>query len=259
MNSLLTVLRVEALKFRLSPVVWVASGALLVLVPLAAVGSYALTHMAAGTPAAMKAQAMLHGQGWEALYSLAAQVAAAAVVLGVGIVVSWCVGREFAEQTVVGLFAQPVPRARIALAKTLLVLAWATLLSLLLAGLVLLGGVLCGLPLAAGLSGAFRLAGLGLLSAGILPVAWVASAARGYLPGIGVVLFITVFSQFAVALGGGAWVPWAAPALWAGAGGQAVAAQVQPLQLLLPLLVGAASVAALLRWWNQAELGNARG
>lgn len=260
MNTLLTALRVESLKFRLAPVVWLTTLVMLVLVPLVTVGGYAVAHFAPGTPSALKAQAMMHGQGWEALYSLAAQAAGVVVALGVGIIISWCLGREFTEQTVVGLFAQPVPRARIALAKTLITLGWAAGVSLLITGLVLLGGSFSGLTLFGGLAGASKLLVLGLLvSAGMLPVAWVASAGRGYMPGVGAVLLITIVGQFATALGGGAWVPWTAPALWAGVTGPQAAAQVSLLQLLLPVLLGLLSVAALLHWWQKAELGNARG
>ncbi|GHF93247.1 hypothetical protein GCM10017783_01470 [Deinococcus piscis] len=259
MNGLLTALRVELLKFRLAPLVWLTTLSLVLLVPLISVGGYVLASTAPGTPTALKAQALMHGAGWEALYSLAAQVVAPALGLGVGTVASWCAGREFTEQTVVGLFAQPVPRAHIALAKALITLGWAAVLSLLAVGLVLLGGVLSGLTLHGSLPGAWKLLVMAVLVAvSMLPAAYVASAARGYLPGIGAVLGITVVSQFATALGGGAWVPWAAPALWAGIAGPVIAAQVSPLQLLLPALVGTLSIGALLHWWQYAELGNTR-
>lgn len=260
MNGLKVALKVESLKFRLSPVVWITTLVLLVLVPLVAVGGYELAHGSAVNPSALKARAMMQGEGWAGLFGLAAQVAGVAVFGGVGIVISWCLGREFAEQTVVGLFAQPVPRARIALAKTLVTLLWAAALSLLTGLLVYLGGIWLGLNATEGVNGTLKLVGLGLLmSVSSLPAAWVASAARGYLPGIGAVIGLVVFTQLAMAVGAGAWLPWAAPVLWSGAAGAQAAAQVTSLQLLLPALVGLGATLALCWWWQHAELGHARG
>lgn len=259
MTGISTALKVESLKFRLAPVVWVATFAVLALVPLLSVGAYGLVGSDAHSPSADKFRATMIGHGWEAIYSLATQVGGVAVLLGVGIVASWCLGREFTEQTVVGLFAQPVPRAQIALAKVSVTLLWALGLSVAVALLVLLGGTLQALTLSEGVRGALKLSALGvLMSLGALPAAWVASVARGYLPGIGAVLGIVILSQLATAFGGGAWVPWAAPVLWAGAAGKVAAEQITVPQLLLPALLGAGFSAALCWWWGQAELGNSR-
>ena len=73
-----------------------------------------------------------------------------------------------------------------------------------------------------------------------LPLAWVASARRGYLPAIDALLLIVVATQIITALGAGGWFPYAAPALWLGMGGHEAAATIGPIQLLLALPVSAA-------------------
>ncbi|HHU09490.1 MAG TPA: ABC transporter permease subunit [Intrasporangiaceae bacterium] len=252
--------RVEWLKFRSAPIVWVATIVMVVIGSLVSIGGYVSATHDPSSPAAAKAKALMQGSGWDGLFSLAAQGGGVVLGGGAGIVLAWCLGREFTEQTIVGLFAQPVPRGGIALAKMVLTLAWALGVSVVVACAVLAGGAAMGLPVADGIAPALRLVAIGLLgSLGMVPAAWVASLARGYLPGIGAVLGITVAAQFTTAFGGGAWVPWVAPTLWAGATGHAAAAQVSVLQLLLPVAIGLVSMAATLRWWEHAELGNSRG
>lgn len=248
-------LRVEALKLRRSAVAWVAAIAVTALVPLASGGFLALANGAAGGPLAAKARAMVFGDGWDALLGLAAQLEAGVGLLAFGVVVSWCVGREFTDGTIVGLFAQPVSRAAIAGAKAAVVLTWAASVSVSVALLTTAGGMLVGLS-PPEFGDFVRLFGLGLLCAvTALPAGWVATLARGYLGGILATLAAVIGTQFAVALGGGAWVPWAAPALWAGAAGPAAAESVTPSQLGLPLLVGALGVWLTCRAWARLQLG----
>ena len=87
-----------------------------------------------------------------------------------------------------------------------------------------------------------------------LPLALVASAGRGYLPGVGALLAIVVVTQIVTALGAGAWFPWAAPGLWSGLGGAELAAQVTPLQLAMPYLVGALGMSLAAWWWKHCEV-----
>jgi len=84
------------------------------------------------------------------------------------------------------------------------------------------------------------------LSAALLatPLAFIASAARGYLPAIAALILIVVITQILSVLGVGGWFPYAAPSLWAGMGDQAAAALISPQQLSLVPLTGAAGIAA---------------
>lgn len=87
-----------------------------------------------------------------------------------------------------------------------------------------------------------------------LPLALVASAARGYLAGVSALLGLVVTTQILVALGAGAWFPYASPGLWAGLGGPQLADDVTAAQLLLALPVGLAAAVATWWWWRSAKV-----
>lgn len=259
-GSMAAALAVEWLKLRRSPVAWTAGIAIVVLVPLVSLGGYALARAGASGPSATKARSMLVGEGWDALWCLAGQALPVSLLLGTGIVGSWCVGREFTDRTVGGLYATTVRREWVVAAKLLLVTMWATASSAVAATEVLIGGTALGLSPRDGFAAAVRGVAVGLLVAvSALPTAWFASARRGYLAGIAATLALLVLAQLAIGAGTGAWVPWAAPVFWAGAAGPAAAAQVGALQLALPGLSGLVAAVAVVRWWRRAELGNAPG
>jgi len=86
------------------------------------------------------------------------------------------------------------------------------------------------------------------------PLAWVASARRGYLPAIGALLGLIVVTQIVTAAGAGGWFPYATPSLWLGMGGRAAAAAVTVPQLVAAVPVSAAGAAATIWWWRRAEL-----
>src|SRR5699024_4261901 len=54
---------------------------------------------------------------WSGLTAGAAQITSAGALVTFGVVLAWMFGREFADGTITGLFALPVSRGRIALAK----------------------------------------------------------------------------------------------------------------------------------------------
>ena len=81
---------------------------------------------------------------WAGLMAGAAQVVSVASLLACGVVVAWLFGREFADGTIVGLFALPVGRAPIAVAKLVVFLAWAVLVGLLLSVCVAVLGLVFG-------------------------------------------------------------------------------------------------------------------
>jgi ABC-2 type transport system permease protein len=156
--------------------------------------------------------------GWERLLGVAAQVTAAGALLGFGVVLSWVVGREFADGTITGLFALPVSRPAIALAKLAAYMLWAAVVAVGLALLLLVTGLLLGLGPVDGAARAAlgRHLVLTVLTAGLaIPAAWAATLGRGLLAGIAVTIGIIVIAQVAVVAGVGAWLPVAAPALWA--------------------------------------------
>ncbi|AKT51879.1 ABC transporter permease [Arsenicicoccus sp. oral taxon 190] len=259
LTGLRSAVAVEWLKLRRSRVTLTASLALLTLVP----GATALLHLGVGrggsSPLAAKAAALVPVAGPDGLLASAAQLSGGLTVLGVGIVMAWCVGREFQDGTVTGLFAQPTRRRDVALAKCVVLTGWAVVVC---AGVALIVGLL---GLATGLSAGEcgrvvgRLAALGvLLTAGAFPATLVATVARGVLAPVAVILGLVVATQLAVGLGAGAWVPWAAGVLWAGGAGPQAAATVSPLQLGAVLALAVASVAATVAAWDRLQLGRSR-
>lgn len=248
---------VEALKLRRSAVARTAAVVVVLgTVALSAVFT-AVARADGDSQMALKVRPMLQGTGWVAYLGMLGQVMSVAVLLAAGVVVAWTVGREFVEGTVTGLLATPTSPARVVAAKlgTVLVGAVGCVVGAVL--LAVPAGLVVGLgpPDGAAFASAGRVVVVGAIAAVLtLPLGLVASARRGYLPGIGALLGVVVVTQVATVAGAGAWFPWAAPGLWAGMGGEVAAAAVTPVQLLLGPAVGALGALGTAWWWARAEL-----
>ena len=145
-------------------------------------------------------------------------ISAPATLLGFGVVLSWLVGREFADETIAGLFALPISRRDIAIAKLVVFLGWAIGVALLLT----LGCAVTGITLGYGVprdhevAALLRLLCLVVLTGFLaLPAGWAATLGRGLLPGIATTIVMIAVGQILTIAGTGAWLPIAAPALWA--------------------------------------------
>lgn len=247
----------EQLKLRRSPVARTAATVL-----VAGTTSMAAAFTAVGlgdgqSQMALKVRPMLHGDGWSAYLGLLGQVLSVATLLCVGVVLSWSVGREFVDGTIGSLLALPTPPGTILLAKVGAVVLGSAACACAAVVLAVPLGLLAGLgpPGDEALTAGLKALAVALLSAALtLPLAYVASARRGYLPGVGALLGVVVLTQVATLAGAGAWFPWATPGLWAGMGGEDAARAVAPAQLLLALPVAALGTAAAARWWSAAEL-----
>ncbi|AEI10735.1 ABC transporter permease [Cellulomonas gilvus] len=248
---------VETLKLRRSAVAR-TTAAVLILGTGAATALFTAVGLGGGDgQMALKVRPMLQGEGWHAYLGMLAQILSVATLLAVGVVAAWTVGREFAEGTVTGLWALPTSPASVVLAKLVAVLGGAVLcgFAAVLVSIPLGCAIGLGAPGADAARGAGRALVVTLLTALLsLPVAWVASRWRGYLPGVGALLGLVVVTQIATVAGAGAWFPWAAPGLWAGMGGSEAAADVTGLQLWAAVPVGAVALAATTMWWSRAEL-----
>ncbi len=208
--------RVEALKLTRSLVGPIATLA----VVLGAVGLLGgITAGVAGGNSELIAQAgPAAALNWGGLLAGATQITAVAAILGFGTVLAWMFGREFTDGTITGLFALPITRGRIALAKLFVYATWAALV-----GIALVLGVLAlGLLIGYGPLGGDAWASLGrlwvlaMLSAGIaIPVAWIATLTRSLLAAVGSAIALVVAAQVGALAGAGGWMPLAAPALWA--------------------------------------------
>lgn len=248
---------VELLKLRRSAV---ARTCALVLVLGTSVLSAAFTTVGlrgGDSQMALKVRPMLHGTGWPAYLGMLAQVLSVATLLAVGVVMAWTVGREFTDGTIASLQSLPTSPSAIARAKLGTVLLGAAACAAAAVAVAVLLGLATGLgaPDGAAVRAGAKALAVALLTALLtLPLAAVASARRGYLPGVGALLGLVVVTQVATVAGAGAWFPWAAPGIWAGMGGAAAATSVTPVQLLLAVPVGALGAGATVRWWSTAEL-----
>lgn len=250
-------LEVELLKLRRSAAARVASLAVVVGVPGVAAAFTAVARAGGDSLMAAKVEGMLQGEGWTAHLGMVAQVTSVAMLLAVGVVVAWSFGREHVDGTFGALCALPTARRDVAVAKTVVLAAWGLLLCVGVVAVAALLGLALGLgaPDSDAVVAAGRVVVVGGLTVLLaLPLAWVASARRGYLPAIGALLGLVVATQVVTVLGAGAWFPWATPGMWSGMGGAELAATVRPVQLALAVPVALLGAWATARWWTRAEV-----
>lgn len=190
---------------------------------------------------------------WKGFLLGAAQITGAGGLGGFAVVLAWMFGREFGDGTITGLFALPVRRTTIALAKLIVYVIWVTAMSVLLTLVLSLVGWLAGLGPIDGETPAMlaRQAALGLMSAAItLPVAWAATLSRSVLGGVSVAIGLVVIAQVSVLAGLGGWMPLAAPALWA----ISLGTSVSPIQLALLVPFTAIFVLLIVQSWRRMQL-----
>jgi ABC-2 type transport system permease protein len=84
-----------------------------------------------------------------------------------------------------------------------------------------------------------------------LTLALPASLGRGYLPAMGALLLLVLVTQILVTLGTGAWLPYAAPALWSQV---TLPVNVTPVQLALIPVTALVVLWVTLRWWRKVEV-----
>lgn len=247
---------VEALKLRRSRVVAVAAVALLLVPALLARAFLIAAERGGADPVSAKASLLLPGLGWAGYLAGLIQIYATAGVVGSGIVVGWCFGREYADRTVVSLYASATPRTSVACAKLVLLAAWSIAVGIGVAAAAWVIGIASGLGLPDAADGRVlgRLAALAVLSGLLaLPVALPASIGRGYLPAVGGLMVLVVAAQVAMVAGAGTWWPWSVAAVWAMGTGEGME-QVAPVWLTVVPLVAALGASATVAWWRRAEV-----
>lgn len=195
---------------------------------------------------------------WTAYNDLLIQIILTVGVIGFGIITSWVFGREFSDRVIKDLLALPVPRFMIILAKLIILVFW----SVVLAFTVLLAAVLTGLVVRIpGWSEVAWLHFLGnyltctvLNALLITPVAFVASAGRGYLLPVGFIILILILTQLLfVGLPGIAFFfPWALPALVSGVAGEGIP-QAGFISYIIFGLTVLAGLFGTIAWWQFAD------
>lgn len=248
-----TAIRVEALKLRRSPVGVIATLALLIgtLGLLAGITA----GVASGDPEMIAQAGPAAALNWTGLLAGAAQIIAAAGFIGFGVVLAWMFGREFSDGTITGLFALPISRSRVALAKLVVYALWVVLVSLALMLALLVLGLLLGYgtPSAATWAALARQGALAVFTGAMaVPAAWVATLTRSLLAAVGAVIALVTIAQVGAIAGTGAWMPLAAPALWA----MSDTADVTVIQLAMTALLTLVFVALTCMSWSRLQLNH---
>ncbi|OKP83037.1 ABC transporter permease [Paenibacillus sp. P32E] len=247
MNQWLSALWVEILKLRRSRLFWISlTASILLPVMIGLVFSGWL-----GSQDAFEGE--INMQGFMKELGIVISMGG---LIGFGFVFSWMFGREYTDRTVKDLLALPLSRYGVAAAKLIVAAALCAVLAVLMfiagsitAWLVQLDGWSLG-AIAHGFR-AYALLSLMIICLSI-PVAWMASAGRGYLSPLGFVLLTIVIAQFGGGLGIAEYIPWAIPGLLSGASGDE-SSHLGPLSCLLPYLTGGIGIAGTLAWWRYAD------
>lgn len=198
-----------------------------------------------------KAQLLAAQADWPTYLGLLAQTVAIGGVILCAFIGTWVFGREYADRTLKDLLALPTSRSVVVSAKFALVLGWAatqTAGTLVLA--IALGAVigLSGHSTAVFKQGILTLAisaGLTILLA--TPIAFVASAGRGYLSPLAAAVLAVLLAQLLAIAGYGEYFPWSIPALYAQGG------PISALSVLIVLFTSIAGMAGTLLWWEHAD------
>jgi ABC-2 type transport system permease protein len=202
-----------------------------------------------------KANLMGGTADWPTYLDMLAQAMAVGGFILFSFIAIWVFGREFVDGTLKDLLAVPVSRSAILLGKFIVAGAWSAALAVLvyLAGLGL--GALVGLPQGSGdvlVRGSLTLAvTAGLVIIAVLPIAFFASAGRGYLLPFGVAVLLVALAQILALLGWGSYFPWSVPALYAGLANKG--GELGPASYWIVLLTGLAGIIGTDLWWKNAD------
>jgi ABC-2 type transport system permease protein len=189
---------------------------------------------------------------WPTYLGFSGQVIAAGEFFLLVMSISWIFGREFVDGTLKDLWAVPVPRASILLAKFIVLVAWAVFLTVVIFSASLGMGAMLRLQ-----GGTLEVIWHGsalialtacLATAVVMPFALFASVSRGYLLPIGMAILAVMMANLVVVLGWGEIFPWAIPMLYA----QGKSA-LTPVSYWTVLLTGLAGMLTTYLWWMYAD------
>ncbi len=203
-----------------------------------------------------KAQIIVGSADWQTYLGLVAQATAIGGMILFGFISSWVFGREYSDHTLKDLLALPTARATIVLAKFVVVLLWSAMLTLIIYLISLGVGAAIDLPpttAAIFRQGSITIAiSAALTIALVTPIAFFASAGRGYLPPLGALVLAVILAQIIAATGWGEYFPWSVPALRAGMAGPQYA-NLGMISYWIVLLMSFVGIIGTFVWWGLAD------
>lgn len=204
----------------------------------------------------LKAQIIGGSADWPTFIGILTQAVAIGGFILFSLIASWVFGREFADHTIGDLLALPTARSSFVLAKFFLILCWSAALTTVAMLVGLAVGAVLDLP-AVQPATIQQAAVVLIITSGltillVTPIAFIASAGRGYLPPLGAAILAMILAQIVAAAGWGDYFPWSVPALYAGTAGPAYA-ELGPISFLLVGLVSLAGLLATFAWWEFAD------
>ena len=204
----------------------------------------------------VKSQIFAGSADWPTYLGFLAQATAIGGIMLFGFIGSWVFGREYSDHTIKDLLALPTSRSTIVLAKFVLVMLWSAALTLV---IYLIGlGVGVAVALSPASPETFRQGTItvaitaGLTIALVTPIAFFASAGRGYLPPLGFAVLALILAQIIAAVGWGEYFPWSVPALRAGLAGPQYAS-LGVVSYLVVILTSLAGLIGTFAWWRLAD------
>ena len=203
-----------------------------------------------------KAQVFAGSADWPTYLGLLAQATAIGGIVLFSLISSWVFGREYSDHTVKDLLALPTARSTIVLAKFVVVALWSTLLAVIVYLIGLGIGAAIALPLGSSeilWQGTITLAmATGLTILLVTPIAFFASAGRGYLLPMGVAILALILAQVVAATGWGEYFPWSIPALRAGMAGPQDA-NLGVISYVIVILTSLTGLIGTMIWWALAD------
>jgi ABC-type transport system involved in multi-copper enzyme maturation permease subunit len=260
MNNMYSVLRTtqtEFFKLRKSKLIWITLAAFTLAPIMGGLFMIILKNPnLAQSTGLIGAKAQIAGEAnWPSYLNLLSQMIAIGGILIFGFVTSWIFGREFTDRTVKDIIALPFPRNIIIIAKFITAIVTNVLLSLYVIVVGIIIGLLITLPdwsLISFIEGLNTLFITTLLTVALsTPVAFFACYGRGYLPPLGFVILMVVFSQIIAAIGYGAYFPWAIPALYSGING--IDGVIGWGNVWIVLITSIIGLVITFSWWSYAD------
>ena len=204
----------------------------------------------------VKAQIVAGSADWPTYLGLLAQATAIGGIILFGFISSWVFGREYSDHTIKDLLALPTPRFVIVLAKFILVTLWSAALTAVIYLIGLGVGIAVALPPVSAeilWQGTITMAITACLTIALAtPIAFFASAGRGYLPPLGVAILALILAQVIAATGWGEYFPWSVPALYAGMAGPEYT-HLGMISYAIVILTSLTGLIGTFIWWELAD------